>query len=139
VPPPFRNLADSQGIGWHVTDYTEVELVAKANAAGLAQASGDYIQGGQWWRVERIVISSASANSCLATVYVGPDLLPQRARDWTPLPPGFNAIAEYPSFLTVQPASCLTFGITGAAPADVFNITVQYQLVAKTRSAAGGG
>lgn len=119
------------GVELQVIDYPEAELVATANAQGVAYAAFDPIDPAQLWRVERIVVNGDSANTCEVTVYQNYTVTPQRARDWSPIPPGFVAIAEYPSFLTILAGSCLMLNIIGANPGDVFNIAAQYQLVSK--------
>jgi len=119
------------GVALQVIDYTEQEIIATANAVGVALASYDQVDSLSWWRVERIVASGTSANTCELAAYQGQSVLPQRIRDWTPLPPGFIAVAEYPSYLTILPGSCLTINVTGAAPGDTFYIIAQYQVVQK--------
>jgi acetyl esterase/lipase len=129
----IRDTRDSgPGVALQVIDYPELELIATANAQGVAYVASDPIDPAQLWRVERIVVNGDSANTCEVTVYQNYTVTPQRARDWSPIPPGFVAIAEYPSFLTILAGSCVALNITGANPGDLFNITVQYQLVAKT-------
>lgn len=119
------------GVALQVIDYTELEVIATANAAGVAFAAYDQVDALQWWRVERIIVNGNSAKPCEVTVYQGQTVTPQRARDWSPLPVGFVAIAEYPNFLTILPGSALSLNITGAAAGDAFYICAQYQLVTK--------
>jgi len=131
--PTYHDLrqAGGGGVTLQVIDYTEQETIATASAAGIALASYDQVDSLQWWRVERIVVNGSSAKTCEVTVYQGQAAIAQRARDWSPMPPGFVAIAEYPNFLTILPGSCLTVEITGANSGDTFNITAQYQVVQK--------
>lgn len=121
-----------RGVQLQVVDYNEKELTLKADATGTATASTDYLAAGRYWRVERIIVISGSAStSCLLTVYRNDTPRVQRGRDWTPLPPGDVAVAEYPSFLNVYPTECLTLQVTGANPGDTFAAAVQYQDVYK--------
>lgn len=119
------------GVALQVIDYTEQEIIATADATGTAFAAYDQIDSSQLWRVERIVVNGTSAAPSEVTVYQGSTVIPQRARDWSPLPVGFVAIAEYPSYLTILAGSCLALNITGANPGDAFYIVAQYQLVAR--------
>lgn len=123
----------TRGVDFRVIDYNELEITMEAAADGVAAQSTDYLQQDQWLRVERIVaISDTQATGVELTVYKGDlPVLPQRGRDWTPMPPGFVAVAEYPAFLTVYPGSCLTLQAAGANSGDLFWLAVQYQLVAK--------
>lgn len=121
----------TQGVTFRTIDYAEIELTATANGAGVATASSDYLQQGQYWRIERLVVNGDSANECTVFVYQGDTALAQRQRDGTPLPPGIIGVSEYPAFLTILPTSCLTVEVTGASQGDVFAIAAQYQLVQK--------
>lgn len=122
----------TRGITFSVIDFAEAELQAVADAAGVATITWPYLQQGQYWRIERLVVTGDSANECAVFVYQGDDpTLPQRQRDGTPLPPGIIGVSEYPAYLTILPTSCLTVQITGAAQGDVFSVTPQYQLVQK--------
>lgn len=126
-----------RGVQLQVVDFNEKELTLTAPAGGppgsaSASASTDYLAAGRYWRVERIVVVSGSAaTSCLLTVYRNDTPRVQRGRDWTPLPPGDVAVAEYPSFLNVYPTECLTLQVTGCNPGDTFAAAVQYQDVYK--------
>lgn len=121
----------TKGVSLAVIDYTEKEQIATATAEGVATAQYDYLQQGQYWRVERLVVVGDSANECTVYVYQGDQPISQRQRDGTPLPPGIVGVSEYPSYLTILPTSCLTVVVTGASKGDVFNVTAQYQLVQK--------
>lgn len=121
----------TQGVSFRTIDYAEKELPGKANAQGIASILWDQLQQGHYWRVERLVVASESANECTVFVYQGDQALIQRQRDGTPLPPGLIAVAEYPCYLTILPTSLLMVQITGAAAGDLFFATAQYQLVEK--------
>jgi len=47
------------------------------------------------------------------------------------LPPGYVAVSEYPSFLTILPTYCLMAQVTGANEGDTFCVVATYQLVQK--------
>jgi hypothetical protein len=138
IPTP---AALTQGVSLRVADYSELELIATADDTGVASVSTDQLQQSQILRVERIVVTGDSENECLLGVYTGDgsgSILPQRIRDWTPLPPSTIGVAEYPQFLTITPTYCLTIYIEGANEGDVFTAAVQYQLVLKIVGKAGG-
>lgn len=128
LPTPASLL---HGVSFRTIDFDEKELIVKANAQGLASAEFDQLQQGHYWRVERIVVASESANSTTVFVYQGNDPSLQRQRDGTPLPSGLIAVAEYPSYLTIRPTSMLMVQITGANANDIFTVSAQYQLVEK--------
>lgn len=124
-------VALTRGISFRTIDYTETEMIATAVAGGVATAQFDYLQQGQYWRIERLTVLGNSSNECTVYVYQGDTPIAQRQRDGTPLPPGIVGVSEYPSYLTILPTSCLTVVISGANEGDVFNVTPQYQLVQK--------
>lgn len=121
----------TQGVSFRTIDYAEKEESGQANAQGVATMQFDQLQQGHYWRVERIVVASGSANQCTVFVYQGADPILQRQRDGTPLPPGIIGVSEYPSYLTILPTSLLMVQITGAAAGDQFFATATYQLVEK--------
>lgn len=124
------------GASFQTIDLAEVELLAKAGSNGVATVTSTYLQQGQYWRIERMVVVGNSANECVVYCYQGDTPLAQRQRDGTPLPPGIVGVSEYPNFLTILPTSCLTVEITGANPGDVFYVTPFYQLVQKKTGSA---
>lgn len=121
----------TRGVTFQIIDYGEAELQAIADATGTATITWPYLQQGQYWRIERLVVAGNSSAECFVFVYQGDTVLPQRQRDGTPLPPGIIGVSEYPAYLTILPTSCLTVQITGASKGDVFSVTPQYQLVQK--------
>lgn len=124
--------AITRGVRLRIIDLGVTELQVTAGPDGTGQASTTTLQQGMWLRIERIVVLGDSLNTAEITVYEGDDTTrPQRGRDWTQLPPGYVAVAEYPAFLTINPTLCATIAVTGAADGDIFYASVQYQLVAK--------
>lgn len=121
----------TKGTSFATVDLDEREQSATADATGTALLQFPYVQTGQWWRIERIVVASGSGRLTSAVVYQGDTALRQRERDGTPLPPGAVVPAEYPSYLTILPTSCLLIGITGADSGDQFWASAQYQVVQK--------
>lgn len=118
----------TSGVVLQVIDYVVQPLQAVANSAGIATITYDTVDPSQLWRVERIVLSTDSPLPLDCTVY-GASILPINIRDWTPLPVGFNAVAEYPQPVTIQGGAELQIVATGAAPGDVLTANVQYALV----------
>jgi len=121
----------TRGITLQVIDYAEQERTATAAADGIATITWDYLQQGQYWRLERLAVVGNHTAECTVGVYQGDTPIAQRQRDGTPLPPGIIGVSEYPSFLTILPTSCLTVVVTGAAPGNVFTCAAQFQLVQK--------
>lgn len=121
----------SVGFGLRIIDFEDKELTGQADVTGTCLLQTDQLASDHYMRVERIVVQGPSANTCIVTVYVGDRQIPQRGRDWTPLPPGAIGVSEYPSYLTVKPTTLLTIAITGAVPNDRFFASVQFQLVQK--------
>jgi|HubBroStandDraft_4_1064222.scaffolds.fasta_scaffold01801_12 hypothetical protein len=121
----------TRGVTLQVIDYNEVELILTAGSDGIAQDETDQLQQNQYMRIERIVVTTSSQNTVEVTIYQGDNPIPQRGRDWTILPPGYVAVSEYPSFLTILPTYCLMAQVTGANEGDTFCVVATYQLVQK--------
>lgn len=143
VPTPSALI---HGAAFQTVDFSETELQLKADATGTAfgygaKHSGGQLSTGEWLRIERIVITSNSANDCECGFYLGDDDPPlmQRIRDWTPLPAGDVGVSEYPSYLTIYPGRSLAVNITGANPNDLFFISYAWQLVQKVTGSWPGG
>jgi hypothetical protein len=129
IPVP---AALSKAVDLQIIDIDEVEIQLTANSEGTDEESTDYLQQGQWWRIERAVITSQSQNLVQITLYQGDDTtMPQRARDWAQIPAGQSAVAEYPNYLTILPTRCLTVAMQGANEGDNVFAAVTYQLVQK--------
>lgn len=119
------------GVALQVVDYVvqPEQAVAKgANGAAVATISYDTVDPAQLWRIERIVLSTTSTLPLACTVY-GASTLQINQRDWTPLPVGYIAVAEYPQPVTIQGGAQLQIVATGANPGDVLTANVQYALV----------
>ncbi|MDB4872806.1 MAG: hypothetical protein JWL97_3810 [Gemmatimonadales bacterium] len=133
--PLPRSVAKAVGVDLQVVDYAVADKQAKAVAGGTATITFDQVPGGYLWRVERIVVTTTSAQQVTVTAYAG-DALPIRLRDSTPLPVGYSAVGEYPAMLTILDGLSLLVVVSGGVAGDTVTASVQYQLV--QRAAAGG-
>jgi hypothetical protein len=135
MPSPLPvAVAHSAGVELAVIDYATAPGSATADATGTATITFDEVDQGELWRVERIVITANSAQTLNAAVYAGYPS-PGNLRDFTQIPPGWSAIAEYPALLTIPATVALQITTTGAAQGDTVTASVQYQRVQR---AAGG-
>ena len=131
MPLPVA-LQLSQGVALQVVDYQVQPLTGKLDATGSLVLSYDTIDPTQLWRVERVVVQHASAKQLTCTVYGGNDPRTPQARDvrdWTPIPSGFIAVAEYPQPMTVLGGSFLSVQLTGGNQNDTVVVSAQWALV----------
>lgn len=126
IPSP---AALSVGYGLRVISYDEEELQGVADSTGTVLLQSGYLAQDKLLRIERISVVGNSANTRNIGVYAGDNPIPQRRRDGTIWPAGFDAIAEYPSYLTIKPTLCLLIEVTGCVPGDSVNATYQFQLI----------
>lgn len=123
-------VARSRGIDLSVVDYGTDNRQAKASG-GSVTIEFDQVEAEQLWRVERIVVTATSTAQLAVSVFAG-YASPSNLRDWTNMPAGYSAIAEYPQFLTIPPGQALTVVATGTAVGDVVTVHVQYQRVQRS-------
>jgi hypothetical protein len=128
-------IAQTSGIVLQDVDYVVDPQNVKATSTGTATVSYDQVEGGYYWRVERIVVTTTATVQTTVSVYVGDTSLPINLRDSTPLPVGYSAVAEYPAYLTVPGGQQLQVVVSGGAAGDAVTSTVQYRLVQRV---AGG-
>ena len=126
-----RATALSTGVALAVVDFQVLPAQAKAGADGTALVAYGVIDPSYLWRVERIVVQHSSTSPNVAATVYGGSGTPQDTdfRDWTPIPPGFKAVAEYPQPMTVLGGSFLSVQATGMNPGDTLTVSAQWALV----------
>lgn len=133
-----RALQTQSGVALQVIDYQVLPQTAKADANGTALVQYGVIDPSYLWRVERLVVQHTSTNGGVAATVYGGSGAPAANdfRDWTPIPAGFKAVAEYPQPMTVLGGSFLSVQATGMNQNDVLTVSAQWALV--QRVPAGG-
>jgi hypothetical protein len=125
-----RAIQQTQGVALQVVDYAFWDDNGVAGSSGTVTLTADPIDSLQLWRVERIVVQVNSTNQTTCTVYGGNGTpIAIQARDWTPIPAGFVAVAEYPQPMTILGATSMTIQVTGCTAGDTVTTSVQYALV----------
>jgi len=126
-----RAAAQRFGLTLQAVDYGGEAQQDTAGATGTATVEYEAVEAGQWWRVERIVARMPSAPTKLVGVYVtsGGTISDIYLRDSTPLPSGYDAIAEYPNPITVRSGEQLVVQATGGNPGDVLTVHAQWAVV----------
>jgi len=128
-----RAVALTQGVSLQTIDYVVTTLQAIVGADGTATITAPEVPGGQLWRVERIVVTSSSANVITCSVYGG-QTSPGQLRDWTPLPVGKAGVGEYDPPMTIESSTSLTLVFAGGVVGDVLTANLQYAVVQRISS-----
>lgn len=131
MPLPVA-LQLTQGVALQVVDYQVQPITGTLDATGSVLLTYDTIDPTQLWRVERVVVQHSSAKQLTCTVYGGNDPRTPQARDirdWTPIPSGFIAVAEYPQPMTILGGSFLSAKLTGGTQGDTVAMSAQWALV----------
>lgn len=124
----------TQGVALQVIDYkVDPYQGTLAATGGTLQITADQIDPNQYWRVERLVVETTSANQLTLKVTDG-----THTRDYgrMPLPQPnplgtFPQVAEYPQPMTLLGGQQWTLLVGGLSVGDVVSGTLQYEIVAR--------
>lgn len=126
---------------WSLWDYgLKIWTSQPATAAGVALIELDQVPDNELWLVDRIMISCTSAVDSAFALYRDQVALGNRV-DWTDL--GNDNVADEAASPVLPPATSLLAQWTGADPASVGTITLQWTILRPTplpdAAAAVGG
>lgn len=109
--------------GWQLVDYKpRVILTAKADSTGTATATGDPVEPGYMWSIQRAVASSTSSAVTSCRIYDGSV---SAANLMTGTNSGDYDEADYPAGLLVQGGLSVSGVWTGCNPGDVCTLRLQ--------------
>lgn len=127
-----RAVALTSGVGLQTIDFVTNAATATLDATGSATVTFDEVPGGQYWRVERIVVTCSSASTSVVCSVYGGSPSPINLRDWTPLPVGKPVPGEYSPPITIESSTALTITFTGGNAGDTVSVHIQYAVVQRS-------